>query len=151
MMASLARELQDLSGHFRKAQSSYLRKMRGQEERVKGFKVEGMDINIASDEVFAAACFLLVVFSESHVVLVVFVVLVLVSVVQVAEAAFDRGFNEQQQDFLRSNTARIQQRDEEILGIVRSINELATIFKELSILIVDQVRKGKYEKKEKIS
>lgn len=56
-----------------------------------------------------------------------------------AEAAFDIGFNAQQQSFLLENTAHIRQRDEDITNIVRSINELATIFKELSILIVDQV------------
>lgn len=54
MMASLARDLQELSVHFRKAQAAYLKRLRGQEERVKSFAADGMDI---SNEVGARGVF----------------------------------------------------------------------------------------------
>lgn len=107
VVTSLARELQDMSMVFRKSQSSYLKRMKGQEDRVKGYGSGGADLVSPEDDA-------------------------------AAEAYFDKGFSDQQQAHLRDNTTAIQQRDEEILSIVKSISELATIFKDLAVLIVDQ-------------
>ncbi len=40
---------------------------------------------------------------------------------------------------VKDNTALIETREQEITNIVKSIEELATIFKDLAVLVVDQV------------
>jgi len=50
----------------------------------------------------------------------------------------DTGFNDMQLEMLRNYESDINQRDKEIAAIAKSIGELATIFKELSVLVIDQ-------------
>lgn len=42
-VSSIAKELQDLSMQFRGSQSSYLKRMKGREERERGYGLDGMD------------------------------------------------------------------------------------------------------------
>eukprot|EP00053_Salpingoeca_punica_P015072 m.137866 g.137866 ORF g.137866 m.137866 type:complete len:329 (-) comp16613_c0_seq4:330-1316(-) len=104
VLQSLATSLQDLSVQFRGNQSTYLKKLKGREERARGFAAE-------------------TVIDETD---------------EAAAEAFDTGFNAEQQGQLQDNTQMIKRREEEITNIVNSISELHTIFKDLSILIVDQ-------------
>ncbi|XP_052818635.1 syntaxin-16-like [Mya arenaria] len=53
-------------------------------------------------------------------------------------ASYDMGFSEEQAQLVEDNTASIQQRDKEIAHIVRSIQDLNDIFKDLSQMVVDQ-------------
>ena len=41
---------------------------------------------------------------------------------------------------MKEMNLRVQEREKEIIQIAQSINELAEIFKELSILVIEQVR-----------
>ena len=50
----------------------------------------------------------------------------------------DTGFNNVQLEMLRNYEKDVNQRDQEISAIAKSIEELATIFKELSVLVIDQ-------------
>ena len=50
----------------------------------------------------------------------------------------DHGFNQSQMNAVSNMEELVNQRDEEITKIARSVEELATIFKELSVLIIDQ-------------
>ena len=50
-------------------------------------------------------------------------------------------FTAQQLALLENDTTQIEQRDREIMKIAQSIKELGDIFKELSTLIIDQVRR----------
>ena len=50
----------------------------------------------------------------------------------------DTGFNDVQLEMLRNYEKDVNQRDQEISAIAKSIEELATIFKELSVLVIDQ-------------
>ena len=50
----------------------------------------------------------------------------------------DTGFNDMQLEMLRNYETDINQRDKEIAAFAKSIGELATIFKELSVLVIDQ-------------
>ncbi|EDQ91613.1 uncharacterized protein MONBRDRAFT_15312, partial [Monosiga brevicollis MX1] len=101
----LASELQALSQTFRKSQGTYLKRMKGREEKEKsyGFAAE---LDAAAEEL--------------------------------DDINFDTGFTTGQQAQLRDNTALIAARENEITNIVRSINELASIFKDLAVLVVDQ-------------
>lgn len=100
-MQSLAGQLQELSGSFRKSQSQYLKRLRNEERRRAGqFGGEEEPREEAVED--------------------------------------DDDFSEQQQSFVRQNTALIREREEEITKIVQSITELSEIFKELSVIIVDQ-------------
>eukprot|EP00049_Salpingoeca_infusionum_P026719 m.27484 g.27484 ORF g.27484 m.27484 type:complete len:327 (-) comp8935_c0_seq3:2952-3932(-) len=108
IMRSIAGDLQSMSQTFRKSQGQYLRAIKGREEKRKGYG-------------FAA---------EMEAV-----------GVETADDDFlelDTGFTESQQTQLRDNTAVIMQREQEITNIVRSINELSTIFRDLAELVADQ-------------
>ena len=50
-----------------------------------------------------------------------------------------QGFSEGQQLLVEENSVAIQHRDKEIAHIVRSIQDLNDIFKDLSQMVVDQV------------
>ena len=50
----------------------------------------------------------------------------------------DPGFSKQQALKTESLTSLIDERDQEVIGIVQSINELAQIMKDLSVLVIDQ-------------
>lgn len=50
----------------------------------------------------------------------------------------DPGFSEYQQEMIRANVDDIDQRDQEIMEIAKSIEDLAIVFKELAVLVIDQ-------------
>ena len=50
----------------------------------------------------------------------------------------DPGFSEYQQEMIRANVDDIDQRDAEIMEIAKSIEDLAIVFKELAVLVIDQ-------------
>lgn len=105
---SLATDLQDMSTVFRKAQSNYLRRVRGREEQQKGFELE---LDGEEDGGGEGAAF---------------------------DELYNKGFSEEHQAQLRQNTHKVEQREKEITAIVNSITELSTIFKDLAVLVVDQ-------------
>ncbi|KAH3770010.1 syntaxin-16-like [Dreissena polymorpha] len=53
-------------------------------------------------------------------------------------ASYDKGFSQEQVSLVADNTTAVQQRDKEIANIVRSIQDLNDIFKDLSQMVVDQ-------------
>eukprot|EP00946_MAST-07B_sp_MAST-7B-sp1_P002061 g2061.t1 len=53
-------------------------------------------------------------------------------------AEIDPGFSEHQQEMIRANVEDIDQRDKEIMEIAKSIEDLAIVFKELAVLVIDQ-------------
>ncbi|CAM9150205.1 unnamed protein product [Ectocarpus sp. 6 AP-2014] len=55
-----------------------------------------------------------------------------------AKGRLDPGFNEQQMAVLEDTEVLVGQRDGEINNIVKSIEDLSTIFKELAVLVIDQ-------------
>jgi len=106
--SAAARDLQDLSMTFRKSQASYLKRMRGRDEREAGYKsMPGMDAGPAEDE-------------EDDMYDV------------------DTGFNDDQQAQVRDNTNIVRGREKEITKVVESIHELSEIFKDLANLVVEQ-------------
>ena len=50
----------------------------------------------------------------------------------------DPGFSDYQQEMIRANVDDIDQRDAEIMEIAKSIEDLAIVFKELAVLVIDQ-------------
>jgi len=50
----------------------------------------------------------------------------------------DTGFNQEQMNVLEDIELNIDKRDEEIMKIAKSIEELAQIFRELAVLVIDQ-------------
>ena len=50
----------------------------------------------------------------------------------------DKGFNDMQIEMLHNIEQDVDMRDQEIIQIAKSIEELATIFKELAVLVIDQ-------------
>jgi len=54
------------------------------------------------------------------------------------EADDDLGFDTMQMQILENTEELVNQRDEEIMRIAKSIEELAQIFKELAVLVIDQ-------------
>ncbi|KAJ3349535.1 hypothetical protein HDU83_000453 [Entophlyctis luteolus] len=105
----LAQKLQDASGLFRKSQSSYLQKLRGRETRSNDlFKT-----NIAAKATAAAA-------DEDD------------------DEDLDAVFTDAQMAAMQDNERAISEREREINQIVKSINGLAEIFKELQTMVIDQ-------------
>ena len=96
---SLATRLQELSGHFRAAQRTYLGKLQRKKKETEGegFGSGGLEA-----------------------------------------AEIDPGFSEHQQEMIRANVEDIDQRDKEIMEIAKSIEDLAIVFKELAVLVIDQ-------------
>lgn len=50
-----------------------------------------------------------------------------------------KSFTPEQQKILEESNVNVEQREKEVIQIARSINELASIFKDLSILVIEQV------------
>lgn len=111
VVSSLASSLQELSGNFRKSQSTYLKKMKSREEREKHYfdnSVGGAGGSSLMEEDL----------DDSEL--------------------YDRGFTSQQVKLVEDNSAVIEQREKEIQHIVSSIADLNQIFQDLSALIVEQ-------------
>jgi len=106
--SSLARTIQDLSGNFRRGQSSYLKKLRTREERSKQY----FDTDLVGGGGYTA---------EDD-----------------ADEFFDQGFSQTQLQKVEDNTMFVQQREKEIQQIVKNIQDLNEIFKDLAGMIVDQ-------------
>lgn len=111
VVSSMASSLQDLSGNFRKSQSSYLKKMKSREEREKHYFDSGMTGGAENSSLMEDV-------DDSEL--------------------YDRGFTSNQMKLVEDNTALIEQREKEILHIVQSIADLNQIFQDLSALIVEQ-------------
>eukprot|EP00039_Didymoeca_costata_P006690 m.92458 g.92458 ORF g.92458 m.92458 type:complete len:351 (+) comp13352_c0_seq1:146-1198(+) len=111
VVSSQARDLQELSMGFRKTQSSYLKRLRGQEERNFGYGLSGMD-----QPGQAAA----------------------MEDIPDDEDAVDLGFTDEQTAQVQDSTNMVRQRESEVTKIVESIHELTDIFKDLALLVVDQ-------------
>lgn len=108
VMSALARHLQNLSAQFRNDQSSYLKRLRSRDEREKQFFSTSMGGGI--EEV-----------PEDDL-----------------DFYNDKGFMDGQLKQLEENTAMITEREKEIQKIAQSLYEVQDIFKELSVLIIDQ-------------
>ncbi|XP_046841728.1 syntaxin-16-like [Xenia sp. Carnegie-2017] len=108
VVSSLAASLQELSGNFRKSQSTYLKKMKNREERESQYfnrNIGSVGSSLLEDD---------------------------------NSELYDTGFSAQQVKLVDDNTALIQQREKEIQHIVSSIADLNQIFQDLSSLIVEQ-------------
>jgi t-SNARE complex subunit (syntaxin) len=53
-----------------------------------------------------------------------------------------KGFTADQEKILETASEEATQRDKDIKEIVKSITELAAVFKELSVLVIEQVTKS---------
>ncbi|KAG8094073.1 hypothetical protein GUJ93_ZPchr0012g19230 [Zizania palustris] len=105
---SLATDLQNLSMEFRKKQSTYLKQLRQQKEGQDGVDLE-MNINGSK------------------------------STFELGDDEFeDMGFTEVQMSKLKKSEAFTREREREIEQAVESVNELAQIMKDLSVLVIDQ-------------
>lgn len=109
---SLARKLQEVSSDFRSKQRRYLKDVQAQKS---GYSAEneehkqfGIDLN--ADKV---------TFDNYN-------------------SGGGTGFNNQQMAVVEDMEDLVQSRDEEIVKIAQSIEELGTIFKELAVLVIDQ-------------
>lgn len=54
------------------------------------------------------------------------------------EDALDRGFSHEQEQALEEMNERASEREKEIIKVAQSINELAQLFKELNVLVIEQ-------------
>eukprot|EP01134_Creolimax_fragrantissima_P006767 CFRG6767T1 len=108
VMTALAGDLQELSQTFRKAQSNYLQRIRGREEQKMKLFGSGAAM-IMEDE------------SGND-----------------EDEIYDKQFTTKQIQQLEESNALVQERDREVANVMQSINELGEIFKELSVLIIDQ-------------
>ncbi|KAJ3031112.1 UNVERIFIED_CONTAM: hypothetical protein HDU68_006491 [Siphonaria sp. JEL0065] len=113
---SLAAKLQDVSGVFRKAQSAYLNKLRGRETRSKDFQT-----NLPSSSSALKNGGLGGVDGDEE-----------------EEEDLDAVFTDAQMTTIQNNERVISEREKEINEIVKSINGLAEIFKELQTMVIDQ-------------
>lgn len=110
MQMSMARKLQGLSMSFRSTQKQYLTRLQDQKA---GSGNQGFDfLNTESKKVAAAS--------------------------YDADVDGDMGFTNAQMQILEDTEELVNQRDEEITKIAKSIEELASIFKELAVLVIDQ-------------
>lgn len=108
MQRSLATDLQSLSMELRKKQSTYLKRLQQQKEGPDGVDLE-MNLN------------------GKH------------SRRDDDDDEFDdMGFNEHQMAKLKKSEAFTVEREKEIQQVVESVNELAQIMKDLSVLVIDQ-------------
>ncbi|XP_076928024.1 tlg2p-like protein a [Bidens hawaiensis] len=105
---SLATDLQSLSMELRKKQSTYLKRLQQQKEGPDGVDLE-MNLNGKQ--------------STRH---------------DYDDEFDDLGFNEHQMAKLRKSEAFTVEREKEIQQVVESVNELAQIMKDLSVLVIDQ-------------
>ncbi|KAL3859292.1 hypothetical protein ACJMK2_009517 [Sinanodonta woodiana] len=112
IVSSLVRSLQEMSVNFKKSQSTYLRKIQSREERSREF----FDTNIGPETslLFDADG----TYSDG--------------------AGYEKGFTTVQLQMVEDTAVAVQQRENEINKIVRSIQDLNEIFKDLSQMVVDQ-------------
>jgi len=108
VVSSLASQLQDLSQAFKKAQSAYLKRMKNREDREK----EYFNNDFKPTDAFMV--------EEEY------------------DELYDKGFTTAQLQQLDKNDEVVKEREEEIHHIVQSIGDLNTIFKDLSVMIIDQ-------------
>lgn len=54
------------------------------------------------------------------------------------EDALDKGFSHEQEQALEEMNERASEREKEIIKVAQSINELAQLFKELNVLVLEQ-------------
>ncbi|XP_062596505.1 syntaxin-16-like [Saccostrea cucullata] len=109
IVSSLVRSLQEMSTNFRKSQSVYLKKIKSREERSREF----FDSSIGPDSALMQESDL---FSEHY----------------------DKGFSKAQMQLVEDNTTAVRHREKEITLIVKSIQDLNDIFRDLSQMVVDQ-------------
>ncbi|KAJ3063834.1 Syntaxin-16 [Podochytrium sp. JEL0797] len=112
IQTSLAAKLQDVSGVFRKAQGAYLSKLRERETRSKDM----YQANKPSPSPTQAG-------KDGE---------------EEDEEDLDAVFTDAQLATLQNNDRAISEREKEITEIVKSINGLAEIFKELQTMVIDQ-------------
>uniref|UniRef100_A0A5K3EP71 t-SNARE coiled-coil homology domain-containing protein n=1 Tax=Mesocestoides corti TaxID=53468 RepID=A0A5K3EP71_MESCO len=110
VISSLARSLQDLSLMFRKVQSQYLNELKARDERIRGYLNITLGSELTADDVAGLAEFDLL----------------------------EPATGDQTQMLLAENTKAVEQREQEITQIVRSIHELNEIFRDVAQLVVDQ-------------
>jgi len=110
---TLASEVQELSIKFRKNQRDYLNRMRGKEASAKD--LFSMDVGNKANNADANTS----------------------AYVDIDEP-YDKGFSSDQVKLVDDQLAIIQQRDQQIDSILKSVNDLAEIFKDLSMLVIDQ-------------
>lgn len=111
VVTCLVTSLQELSSTFRSAQSSYLKRLKSQEERSQEFFDTPLLVGTNDSSSF----------QDNY-----------------AEKMFDQQFIKEQQLLLEDNTQLVEQREREINRIVCSIAELNEIFKDLASIVVDQ-------------
>ncbi|KAK3086180.1 hypothetical protein FSP39_014798 [Pinctada imbricata] len=110
IVSSLVRTLQDMSTNFRKSQSAYLKKIKTREERSREF----FDTSIGPDSALMQ--------EETD----------------LFPDHYDKGFSQNQMQLVEENTQYVHHREKEIAQIVRSIQDLNEIFRDLSQMVVDQ-------------
>uniref|UniRef100_A0A1X7TG20 t-SNARE coiled-coil homology domain-containing protein n=1 Tax=Amphimedon queenslandica TaxID=400682 RepID=A0A1X7TG20_AMPQE len=116
VVSSLAITLQDLSVDFRKAQSSYLKRMKGREERVIAGELRPtIDTNGRGGGGGMQ-------FDDEEEI----------------EVLVDKGFTSGQLSQLEDNSELIEQREREIVSVVRSISEINEMYKDLATMVVEQ-------------
>lgn len=106
---TLAVELQRLSVQFRKQQKAYLNRLRSKEGGGGGSGGAAAALGLADERAGARA-----------------------------EDEYDPGFSDLQSLKVDTMSALIDERDREVVRIVASINELAQVMKDLSVLVIDQ-------------
>jgi syntaxin 16 len=120
VMSSLALSLQDLSVSFRKAQSIYLRRMKGREERVIASELKP-EISTGQEEVKQRPSPFFFEEEEEEI-----------------EVIVDKGFTHNQMRQLEDNTQFIEHREREVQSIVQSISEINEMYKDLATMVVEQ-------------
>nr|XP_022335611.1 syntaxin-16-like isoform X2 [Crassostrea virginica]XP_022345186.1 syntaxin-16-like isoform X2 [Crassostrea virginica] len=109
IVSSLVRSLQEMSTNFRKSQSVYLKKIKSREERSREF----FDSSIGPDSALM---------QESDPFI----------------EHYDKGFTKAQMQIVEENSTAVRHREKEITQIVKSIQDLNDIFRDLSQMVVDQ-------------
>ncbi|KAL6324133.1 hypothetical protein AAG906_006404 [Vitis piasezkii] len=121
VMRSLATDLQNLSMELRKKQSSYLKRLRQQKESC--FLALGISSHASFSGQDGVDLEMNLNGNKS---------------MREDDEFSDLGFNEHQMTKLKKNEAFTAEREREIQQVVESVNELAQIMKDLSVLVIDQ-------------
>lgn len=108
VVSTLASQLQDLSQSFKKGQSSYLKRMKNREDREREYFTNDFQ---PDKEMQIDDNF---------------------------DDLYDKGFTTAQLQMVDDNDKLVRQREEEISHVVRSIGDLNMIFKDLSVMVIDQ-------------
>ncbi|RVW39186.1 Syntaxin-43 [Vitis vinifera] len=138
VMRSLATDLQNLSMELRKKQSSYLKRLRQQKESC--FLALGTSSHASFSPVstqfrtFQMYCSML----QGQDGVDLEMNLNGNKSMREDDEFSDLGFNEHQMTKLKKNEAFTAEREREIQQVVESVNELAQIMKDLSVLVIDQ-------------